>query len=84
MPYEARRSLLSAEVSPRNPSAKPASSGFSRSSAEIHVDVKAWLAKATRDLRRAEILLAVAPPDFEDALFDCQQAAEKAFKAFLT
>ncbi len=46
-------------------------------------DVKAWLAKASQDLRRVEVLLA-APSDSEDALFHCQQAAEKAFKAFLT
>ena len=47
-------------------------------------DVRAWLAKASQDLRRVEVLLAAAPPDFEDALFHCQQAAGKAFKAFLT
>ena len=37
-----------------------------------------------QDLRRGEVLLAATPPDFEDALFHCQQAAEKAFKGFLT
>jgi HEPN domain-containing protein len=47
-------------------------------------DAKAWFAKASQDLRRVEILLAASPPDFEDALFHCQQAAEKAFKGFLT
>jgi HEPN domain-containing protein len=47
-------------------------------------DVKAWLGKASQDLRRVEVLLGVVPPDLEDALFHCQQAAEKAFKAFLT
>jgi HEPN domain-containing protein len=47
-------------------------------------DVKAWLGKAGQDLRRVEVLLALTPPDLEDALFHCQQTAEKAFKAFLT
>jgi len=46
-------------------------------------DTKAWLVKASQDLRRIEILLAADPPDCEDALFHCQQAAEKAFKGFL-
>jgi HEPN domain-containing protein len=35
-------------------------------------------------LRRIEILLRADPPDVEGALFHCQQAAEKAFKASLT
>ena len=47
-------------------------------------DTKAWLAKATQDLRRVEILLTAKPPDVEGALFHSQQAAEKALKAFLT
>jgi hypothetical protein len=47
-------------------------------------DTKAWLTKVARDLRRGEILLGVEPPDAEGALFHCQRAAEKAFKAFLT
>jgi HEPN domain-containing protein len=44
----------------------------------------AWLQKAGQDLRRVERCLADEPPDVEDALFHCQQAAEKALKAFLT
>ncbi len=48
--------------------------------AEVH----GWLQKAANDLRGAEIDLAAHPPLVEDALFHCQQAAEKAFKAFLT
>lgn len=44
----------------------------------------AWLRKAWQDLRRVERCLAEEPPDVEDALFHCQQAAEKALKAFLT
>ncbi len=46
--------------------------------------MKAWLAKAGNDLRGAEVDLAADPPLVEDALFHCQQAAEKAMKAFLT
>ena len=48
------------------------------------VDTRAWLAKAVRDLRRVEILLAAEPADPEGALFHSQQAAEKALKGFLT
>jgi HEPN domain-containing protein len=47
-------------------------------------DTKAWLTKARQDLRRGEILLGAEPPDVEGALYHCQQAAEKAFKSFLT
>jgi len=43
-----------------------------------------WLRKAAQDLRRVERCLADAPPDVEDALFHCQQVAEKALKALLT
>ncbi len=44
----------------------------------------AWLAKALQDMERVDRCLAVDSPDVEDALFHCQQAAEKALKAFLT
>lgn len=47
-------------------------------------EVQAWLAKAENDLRGAEVDLDADPPLVEDALFHCQQAAEKAMKAFLT
>ena len=47
-------------------------------------EVKAWFQKAANDLRGAEIDLAASPPLIEDALFHCQQAAEKALKGFLT
>lgn len=47
-------------------------------------EVKAWMHKATNDLRGAQVDLAAAPPLIEDALFHCQQAVEKALKAFLT
>ncbi len=42
-----------------------------------------WLGKVAIDLRSAEIVLAAQPPVLEDALFHCQQAVEKALKAFL-
>lgn len=44
---------------------------------------KAWLRKSAIDLRCAEADLAAAPPIYEDVLFHCQQAAEKAIKSFL-
>ena len=47
-------------------------------------DTRAWLAKAALDLRSAEVDLAAHPPITSDALFHCQQAVEKALKAFLT
>ena len=47
-------------------------------------EVRAWLRKAANDLRAADIDLAASPPLPEDALFHCQQAVEKAAKAYLT
>lgn len=47
-------------------------------------EVRSWLKKAANDLRGADIDLAANPPLIEDMLFHCQQAAEKALKAFLT
>jgi HEPN domain-containing protein len=46
-------------------------------------DTRAWLEKAALDLRSANADLGVDPPIFGDALFHCQQAIEKALKAFL-
>ncbi len=51
---------------------------------ETAVEARAWFQKATNDLRGADIDLAAAPPLIEDALFHCQQAAEKAMKGYLT
>ena len=48
------------------------------------IDTRSWLAKAQVDLRSADADLAAAPPILGDALFHCQQAVEKALKAFLT
>ena len=47
-------------------------------------EAQAWLRKADDDVRSAQVDLAADPPLIEDALFHCQQAAEKAAKAFLT
>src|SRR6266540_2733274 len=47
--------------------------------AECH----AWLQRAWADLDSAGILLAAARPRTDTALFHCQQAVEKAWKAFL-
>lgn len=46
-------------------------------------DTKAWLVKAAVDLRAAQLDLDASPPLCEDAVFHCQQAAEKSLKAFL-
>lgn len=46
-------------------------------------DTHAWLARAASDLRGAEIDLAATPPLLDDLVFHCQQAVEKALKAFL-
>ena len=42
-----------------------------------------WVKKSRKDLWRAEGALTLDPPDTEDCLFHCQQAAEKSLKAFL-
>jgi HEPN domain-containing protein len=47
-------------------------------------DTQGWLRRAAADLRGADIDLAADPPLIGDAFFHCQQAAEKAWKAFLT
>jgi HEPN domain-containing protein len=47
-------------------------------------DTRAWLTKVADDLRGAEIDLAATPPLLGDVVFHCQQAAEKALKAYLT
>jgi HEPN domain-containing protein len=45
-------------------------------------ETRAWLERARRDLRAARLLL--AGDSNAEALFHCQQAVEKAIKAFLT
>jgi uncharacterized protein len=46
-------------------------------------DTKEWLRKAEEDLKSADHLLTAMPPFLGTAPFHCQQAAEKALKAFL-
>jgi HEPN domain-containing protein len=47
-------------------------------------EIEAWLAKAEHDLRAAEILAVQDRPLRDVVVYHCQQAAEKALKAFLT
>ena len=51
--------------------------------ARRRADTRSWFEKVHKDLRCAQIDLAADPPATEDALYHCQQAAEKALKAFL-
>jgi HEPN domain-containing protein len=46
-------------------------------------ELKEWLQKAEQDLVAARVLLKNNPPVLEPACFHCQQAVEKALKAFL-
>jgi HEPN domain-containing protein len=46
-------------------------------------DTRGWLTKALHDLQAAETLLTAERPLTDVATFHCQQAAEKALKAFL-
>lgn len=50
---------------------------------ELVAETRGWMIKAAHDLRAAETLAAASPPLNAQALFHCQQAAEKAIKAFL-
>lgn len=50
---------------------------------EVVEDVRAWLAIVHKDLQRARKDLEFPPIDADAALFHCQQAVEKAMKAFL-
>ena len=47
-------------------------------------EIRQWLIKADHDLRSAERLLTGEPPLLDTAVYHCQQAAEKALKAYLT
>jgi HEPN domain-containing protein len=46
-------------------------------------DAQKWLEKSRNDLLSAQILIANTPAILDTACFHCQQAAEKALKAFL-
>lgn len=51
--------------------------------AETLTETKAWMSKAWRDLETARRAVADQPPFYDVAVYHCQQAAEKAVKAFL-
>ncbi len=51
--------------------------------AETITETKAWMSKAWRDLETARRAVAGQPPFYDVAVYHCQQAAEKAVKAFL-
>lgn len=51
---------------------------------ELVAETRAWFVKASNDIRAAEALSAVSPPLLDEAVFHCQQAAEKTLKGFLT
>ncbi len=51
---------------------------------ELMDETRAWLKKAANDLRAAVALQGASPPLPDEAVFHCQQAAEKALKGFLT
>lgn len=46
-------------------------------------EVQGWMTKAGHDLTSAQILTSHRPPVPDTACFHCQQAAEKALKAYL-
>ncbi len=50
---------------------------------EFLAETRGWMVKATHDLRAAETLAAASPPLNDEAVFHCQQAAEKSIKGFL-
>jgi HEPN domain-containing protein len=45
--------------------------------------LRSWLTKAATDLRSARVLGSVEDAPLDTAIYHCQQAAEKAMKAFL-
>ena len=47
-------------------------------------EIRQWLVKAEHDLRSARRLITDTPALLDTAAYHCQQAAEKALKAFLT
>ena len=51
--------------------------------AKTLTETKAWMSKAWRDLETARRAVAGQPPFYDVAVYHCQQAAEKAVKAFL-
>lgn len=51
--------------------------------AEQRALLQAWWTKSCRDLAAVRLLLAAEPPALDIAVYHCQQAAEKAIKAWL-
>jgi HEPN domain-containing protein len=51
---------------------------------ELVDETRTGFVKAANDLRACDALRKAEPPPFGDMVFHCQQAAEKAFKGFLT
>lgn len=51
---------------------------------EFIAETRSWLLKAHTDIRLAEIVQREDASLYGDALFHCQQAAEKSLKGFLT
>ena len=51
---------------------------------ELIAETRAWFVKAANDFRAAQALTAMSPPLLDEAVFHCQQAAEKVLKGFLT
>ena len=51
--------------------------------ADANPEAKAWMVKAWRDLETARRAATGQPPFYDVAVYHCQQAAEKAVKAFL-
>jgi hypothetical protein len=49
---------------------------------ELTAETRAWLTKSANDLRAADALIHSSPPLLDEAVFHCQQAAEKSFKGF--
>ena len=51
---------------------------------EKRIEIQRWLIKSQRDLGSARRLMEGDEPYLDTAVYHCQQAAEKALKAFLT
>ena len=51
---------------------------------EKHTEIQKWLIKSQHDLGSARRLMEGEEPYLDTAVYHCQQAAEKAMKAFLT
>jgi HEPN domain-containing protein len=50
---------------------------------ELHPTIKAWLTRAQHDLDTAKVIAASKQDLLDTAIYHCQQAGEKALKAYL-